>query len=250
MGTKLVLLRHGQSQWNLDNRFTGWVDVDITEQGRAEAREAGRQIKAAGLQFDVAFTSVLKRAIRTLYTALDELDQLWVPVHKSWRLNERHYGALTGLDKAETTAKHGEAQVKIWRRSYDIPPPPMDVNDPQHPRHDARYAGLDAQALPATESLKTTLERVLPYWHDAIAPQLKQGKTVLVTAHGNSLRALVKYLDGMSEAEVLELNIPTGIPLLYELDANLRPVSRRYLGDEAKVKAAAEAVAKQGQVKK
>jgi 2,3-bisphosphoglycerate-dependent phosphoglycerate mutase len=250
MSAKLVLLRHGQSQWNLDNRFTGWVDVDLTEQGRAEAREAGQQIKAAGLRFDIAFTSVLKRAVRTAWIALDELDQLWLPVERSWRLNERHYGALTGLDKAETTAKHGEAQVKIWRRSYDIPPPPMDANDPQHPRFDARYAGLDAQALPATESLKTTLERVLPYWHDAIAPQLKQGRTVLVAAHGNSLRALVKYLDDMSEAAVLELNIPTGIPLLYELDDALRPASRRYLGDEAKVKAAADAVAKQGQARK
>ncbi|MGH8458348.1 MAG: 2,3-bisphosphoglycerate-dependent phosphoglycerate mutase, partial [Nevskiales bacterium] len=179
---KLVLLRHGQSQWNLDNRFTGWVDVDITEQGSAEGREAGRQLKAEGLQFDVAFTSVLKRAIRTLWITLDELDQMWIPVHRSWRLNERHYGALTGLDKAETTARHGEAQVKIWRRSYDIPPPPLAESDPNHPRNDARYAGLDPLVLPATESLKTTLERVLPYWHDAIAPQLKQGKTVLVTA--------------------------------------------------------------------
>ena len=247
---KLVLLRHGQSQWNLDNRFTGWVDVDITDQGRAEAREAGRQIKAAGLKFDVAFTSVLKRAIRTLWIALDELDQMWIPVQRSWKLNERHYGALTGLDKAETTAKHGEEQVKIWRRSYDIPPPPMDVNDDGHPRFDARYAGIDPKALPATESLKTTLERVLPYWQEAIAPLLRQGKNVIVVAHGNSLRALVKYLDGMSEEEVLELNIPTGIPLLYELDAELRPVSKRYLGDAATVKAAADAVAKQGQAKK
>jgi 2,3-bisphosphoglycerate-dependent phosphoglycerate mutase len=247
---KLVLLRHGQSQWNLDNRFTGWVDVDITGQGRAEAVEAGCQLKAAGLRFDVAFTSVLKRAIRTLWIALDELDQMWIPVHRSWRLNERHYGALTGLDKAETTAKHGEAQVKLWRRSYDIPPPPLAESDPNHPRNDARYAGLDPRVLPATESLKLTLERVLPYWHDAIAPQLRQGRTVLVAAHGNSLRALVKYLDDISDADIIELNIPTGIPLLYELDAELRPVSRRYLGDEAAVKAAAEAVAKQASAKK
>ncbi len=248
MSSRLVLLRHGQSQWNLDNRFTGWVDVDITEQGRAEAREAGRQMRAEGLRFDVAHTSVLKRAIRTLWIALDELDQMWIPVHRSWRLNERHYGALTGLDKAETAAKHGEAQVKVWRRSYDIPPPPLAESDPNHPRNDARYAGLDPSVLPATESLKLTLERVLPYWHDAIAPQLRQGRTVLVAAHGNSLRALVKYLDGISDADITELNIPTGIPLLYELDANLRPASRRYLGDEAKVKAAAEAVANQASV--
>lgn len=247
---KLVLLRHGQSQWNLDNRFTGWVDVDITEQGRAEAREGGRQMKAEGLRFDVAYTSVLKRAIRTLWIALDELDQMWIPVHRSWRLNERHYGALTGLDKSETAKKHGEDQVKVWRRSYDIPPPPLAETDANHPRNDARYAGLDPLALPSTESLKTTLDRALPYWHDAIAPQLRQGKTVLVVAHGNSLRALAKYLDNLSEPEVIELNIPTGIPLLYELDDQLRPVGRRYLGDAAKVKAAAEAVAKQGQSKK
>jgi 2,3-bisphosphoglycerate-dependent phosphoglycerate mutase len=249
MPARLVLLRHGQSQWNLDNRFTGWVDVDITEQGRAEAREAGRQMRAEGLRFDVAHTSVLKRAIRTLWIALDELDQMWIPVHRSWRLNERHYGALTGLDKAETAARHGEAQVKIWRRSYDIPPPPLAERDPNHPRNDARYAGLDPSVLPATESLKLTLERVLPYWHDAIAPQLKQGRTVLGAAHGNSRRARVKYLDGISDADITELNIPTGIPLLYELGDDLRPRSRRYLGDEATVKAAAEAVAKQAQAK-
>ena len=250
MSVKLVLLRHGQSQWNLDNRFTGWVDVDITEQGRAEGRQAGQQMKAEGLRFDMAFTSVLKRAIRTLWIALDELDQMWIPVQRSWRLNERHYGALTGLDKAETTARHGEAQVKIWRRSYDIPPPPLAEDHKDHPRQDARYAALDPRVLPATESLKTTLDRVLPYWHDAIVPQLRQGKNVLIAAHGNSLRALVKYLDGMSEQEIVELNIPTGIPLLYELDRDLKVKSRRYLGDEAAVKAAAEAVAKQAQAKR
>ncbi len=247
---KLVLLRHGQSQWNLDNRFTGWVDVDITEAGRLEAVKAGQLMKAENLAFDVAYTSVLKRAIRTQETALAELDQLWIPVYKSWRLNERHYGALQGLDKAETTALHGEAQVKIWRRSYDVPPPPMDAADPGHPVHDRRYQTLDAAALPVTESLATTLDRVLPYWNDAIAPDLKAGKTVLVTAHGNSLRALYKYLNGISEAEILELNIPTGIPLLFELDATtLRPQSFRYLGDPEAAKRAAEAVANQASKK-
>ena len=231
MTHKLVLLRHGQSQWNLDNRFTGWVDVDITEAGKAEAVKAGELMKAEGLRFDVMHTSVLKRAIRTGYTALDVMDQLWIPVHKSWRLNERHYGALQGLDKAETTAKHGEAQVKVWRRSYDVPPPAMEVTDPGHPANDARYAGLDAAALPGTESLATTLTRVLPYWHDHIAPQLKAGQTVLVTAHGNSLRALYKYLTGVSEAEILEINIPTAIPLQFDLDAALKVKNYRYLGD-------------------
>ena len=250
MTHKLVLLRHGQSQWNLENRFTGWVDVDITEAGRAEAKAAGELLKAEGLRFDVAHTSVLKRAIRTLWTALDAMDQMWIPVHKTWRLNERHYGALQGLDKAETTAKHGEAQVKVWRRSYDIPPPPMEESDPGHPKNDPRYATLDARALPATESLATTLERVLPYWHDAIAPQLKSGQTVLVTAHGNSLRALYKYLTGMSEAEIVELNIPTGIPLLFELDDALNRVGHRYLGDPEAAKRAAEAVANQAKAKK
>ena len=231
MTRKLVLLRHGQSQWNLDNRFTGWVDVDITEAGRKEAANAGKLLREEGLQFDVAHTSVLKRAIRTLYTALDELDQMWIPVHKTWRLNERHYGGLQGLDKAETAAKHGDAQVKIWRRSYDIPPPPLGADDAGHPKFDRRYAQLDQNALPATESLATTLVRVLPYWNDAIAPQLKAGQTVLVTAHGNSLRALYKYLNNVSESAILELNIPTGIPLLFELDDELRVLSHRYLGD-------------------
>lgn len=246
MTHRLVLLRHGQSQWNLDNRFTGWVDVDITEKGRSEAQTAGQLMADEGLHFDVAYTSVLKRAIRTCWTALDTMDQLWVPMHKHWRLNERHYGALQGLDKAETTARHGEAQVKIWRRSYDIPPPPMATDDPGHPINDARYAGLDPRALPGTESLSTTLERVLPYWHDHIAPDLRAGKTVLVTAHGNSLRALYKYLNGLSEAEILELNIPTGIPLLFELDAALSVNAFRYLGDVEAARRAAEAVANQG----
>ncbi|MDQ1119127.1 MULTISPECIES: 2,3-diphosphoglycerate-dependent phosphoglycerate mutase [Pseudoxanthomonas] len=249
MSRTLVLLRHGQSEWNLSNRFTGWVDVDLTEQGRAEAAAAGKLMKDEGLKFDVAYTSVLKRAIHTLQGALKEMDQDWLPVHKSWRLNERHYGALQGLDKAETAAKHGEEQVKIWRRSYDIPPPPMEAADPGHPAQDRRYAMLDRNALPATESLATTLERVLPYWHDAIAPALKDGKTVLVTAHGNSLRALYKYLNHVSKEEILELNIPTGIPLLFELDDQLQVKSFRYLGDPEAAKRAAEAVANQGKAK-
>ena len=249
MTRKLVLLRHGQSQWNLENRFTGWVDVDLTAQGRAEAAAAGKVIREEGLRFDVAHTSTLKRAIRTLNLALGELDQDWLPVHKSWRLNERHYGALQGLDKAETAARHGEDQVKTWRRSYDIPPPPMAADDPGHPANDPRYAGLDRNALPATESLATTLERVLPYWHDAIAPDLKAGRTVLVAAHGNSLRALYKYLNEVSKEDILELNIPTGIPLLFELDDELRVQSYRYLGDPEAARRAAEAVANQGKAK-
>ncbi|MDO9452103.1 MAG: 2,3-diphosphoglycerate-dependent phosphoglycerate mutase [Stagnimonas sp.] len=249
MTIKLVLLRHGQSQWNLDNRFTGWVDVDITEAGKAEAVKAGELMKAEGLHFDCAHTSVLKRAIRTNYTALDVMDQMWIPVHKSWRLNERHYGALQGLDKAETTAKHGEAQVKIWRRSYDVPPPEMALTDAGHPANDPRYAKLDAAALPGTESLATTLVRVLPYWHDHIAPQLKAGQTILVTAHGNSLRALYKYLNDVAESAILEVNIPTAIPLLFELDANLKVLSHRYLGDPEAAKKAAEAVANQAKAK-
>lgn len=245
MHSKLVLLRHGQSQWNLENRFTGWVDVDLTEKGVAEAREAGRLMAAEGLQFDQAHTSLQKRAIRTLWLSLEELDQVWLPVNRAWRLNERHYGALQGLNKAETSAKHGEEQVHIWRRSYDIPPPAMALDDPGHPSHDRRYAHLDALALPATESLALTLERVLPYWHDAIAPALKTGKTVLVTAHGNSLRALVKYLDQVPDDEITSLNIPTGIPRLYNLDENLRPVDSRYLGDAEAAEKAAQAVANQ-----
>lgn len=249
MSRKLVLLRHGQSQWNLDNRFTGWVDVDITEQGRNEAFAAGQLMGEEGLQFDVAFTSVLLRAIRTQELALDALGQKWIPVHKSWRLNERHYGALQGLDKAETTAKHGEEQVKVWRRSYDVPPPPMDSDDDQHPCHDRRYADVDVHALPSTESLKTTLDRVLPYWVDAIAPALKADKTVLVTAHGNSLRALYKYLNNVSDEDIIALNIPTGIPLLFELNDDLGVISHRYLGDPEQVRLAAEAVANQAKKK-
>lgn len=243
---RLVVLRHGESQWNLENRFTGWTDVDLTEKGRAEAVEAGRLMKAEGLTFDLAYTSVLTRAIRTCWMALDEMDLLWIPVERSWRLNERHYGALQGLNKAETAARHGEAQVKIWRRSYDIPPPPLDADDPRHPSKDPRYAALAPSDLPATESLKLTVDRFLPYWHGTIAPAIRAGRRVLITAHGNSLRALVKYLDGISDDDIVELNIPTGVPLLYELDADLAPVSRRYLGDPEAARRAAAAVANQG----
>jgi len=246
---KLVLLRHGESSWNLENRFTGWTDVDLSPKGVEEAREAGRVLKEAGYAFDVAHTSLLRRAIRTLWLALDGLDQLWIPVRKTWRLNERHYGALQGLDKGETAAKFGEAQVKIWRRSYADPPPALTPEDPRNPGRDPRYAGLTPDILPLTESLKETVERVVPYWHDQIVPDLKAGKRVVVAAHGNSLRAMVKHLDGMSEEAIVELNIPTGIPLVYELDDDLRPVRHSYLGDPEKVKAAAEAVAKQGQRK-
>jgi 2,3-bisphosphoglycerate-dependent phosphoglycerate mutase len=241
----LVLLRHGQSQWNLENRFTGWVDVDVSARGMEEAVQAGELMKQEGLQFDVAHTSVLKRAIRTLWTALDVMDQMWIPVQRSWRLNERHYGALQGLDKAQMTAQHGEAQVKIWRRSYDVPPPPMPASDPGHPKHDRRYKDVDPKLLPSTESLKTTLERVLPYWHEAIAPQLTAGQAVLVAAHGNSLRALYKYLNHVPDDEIVELNIPTGIPLRFELDAALRVRTFGYLGDPEAAKQAAEAVARQ-----
>ncbi len=242
----LLLLRHGQSQWNLDNRFTGWVDVDLTEQGIAEARQAGRLLAESDIEFDLAHTSVLKRAIRTLWLVLDEMDRMWLPVQRSWRLNERHYGALQGLNKAETAAQHGEDQVKIWRRSYDIPPPSMSADDPGHPAADPRYATLDRRVLPGTESLKLTLERVLPYWFDAIAPQLRDGRNVLVTAHGNSLRALYKFLLGVSDADILEVNIPTGMPLRFELDARLEVTDYGYLGDAEAVAAAAAAVANQG----
>ncbi len=245
MSSQLVLLRHGQSQWNLENRFTGWVDVDLTEQGETEARAAGRLLADEGLCFDVALTSLLKRAIKTLWIALDELGQVWVPVERAWRLNERHYGALQGLDKAETTAKHGEEQVQLWRRSYDTAPPAMDNEDPGHPRFDVRYAHLDARTLPATESLATTLDRVLPYWHDAIAPRLRGGQTVLVTAHGNSLRALVKYLENVPDDTITGLNIPTGIPRLYQLNDDLSVAESRYLGDAAAAEAAARNVANQ-----
>ncbi len=245
MSTRLVLLRHGQSQWNLENRFTGWVDVDITEQGAAEAKQAGELLKAEGFEFDLVFTSVLKRAIRTMWTVLDELDQMWVPVTRSWRLNERHYGGLQGLNKAETAAKHGDEQVTIWRRSFDIPPPEMSQDDPEHPCHDRRYAHLDPHLLPGAESLKLTLDRVLPYWDDAIVPHIHDGKTVLIVAHGNSLRALVKYLDNISDEDIIGVNIPTGVPLVYELGEGLEVLSKGYLGDAEAIKAAAEAVANQ-----
>lgn len=249
MSGRLVFLRHGQSTWNLENRFTGWTDVDLTEQGRSEAAEAGRLLSAEGLRFDAAFTSVLKRAIRTLWITLDTLDQMWIPVERSFRLNERHYGALQGLDKAETVARHGAEQVLVWRRSYDIPPPAMAHDDPGHPRFDARYARVPVADLPTTESLKDTLARVEPYWHARIAPELAAGRNVLVVAHGNSLRALVKMLDGMSDAEVVEFNIPTGVPILYDLDENLQSRGRRFLGDPEAVARAAEAVRRQTEAK-
>jgi len=242
---KLLLLRHGQSIWNLENLFTGWVDVDLSEQGRQEAQEAGRLLKAEGIAFDIAFTSVLKRAIRTLWMALDEMDLMWLPVERTWRLNERHYGSLQGLNKTQTVEKHGAEQVKIWRRSYDIPPPPLPQTDPGHPRFDRRYGNVPTGELPSAESLKDTLARVLPFWNARIAPELLMGRNVLVAAHGNSLRAIVKMLDQMSDAAIVELNIPTGVPLLYTLDANLKPLSSRYLGDAEAVKARAEAVARQ-----
>jgi 2,3-bisphosphoglycerate-dependent phosphoglycerate mutase len=242
---KLVLLRHGESQWNQENRFTGWVDVPLSEKGTEEAHAAARLIDAEGLRFDVAFTSVLRRAIKTLHIVLEDLEQLWVPEHKSWRVNERMYGALQGLNKAETAARHGEAQVKIWRRSYDTPPPPLSADDPSWPGRDPRYAGLRPEELPAAECLKDTVARFLPYWQETIAPAIRAGKRVILVAHGNSLRALVKHLDGISDADIVELNIPTGVPLLYELDDELRPLSRRYLGDEAAAQAKAQAVANQ-----
>jgi 2,3-bisphosphoglycerate-dependent phosphoglycerate mutase len=243
MAGKLVLCRHGQSIWNLENLFTGWTDVDLTEQGLKEAADAGRQLNDLGLSFDVAFTSVLKRAIRTLWLILDEMDLMWIPVERSWQMNERHYGALQGLNKAETTAQHGAEQVHIWRRSYDVPPPPLDETDERHPRFERKYAGVDN--LPATESLKTTLERVSPYWQDRIVPQLAAGKNVLVAAHGNSLRALVKMLDGISDEDITEFNIPTGVPILYKLDDEMNAVSREFIGDPEAIKKATEAVAQQ-----
>jgi 2,3-bisphosphoglycerate-dependent phosphoglycerate mutase len=241
----VVLLRHGESTWNKENRFTGWTDVDLTDKGRQEAAEAGRLLKAEGLSFDIAFTSVLKRAIRTCWITRDEMDLLWIPVEKSWRLNERHYGGLQGLNKAETTAQHGEAQVMIWRRSYDIPPPPLDPGDPRHPSRDPRYASVAPRDLPLTESLKDTVARFLPYWHETIAPAIRSGKRVLIAAHGNSLRALIKYLDLISEDDIVGLNVPTGIPLVYELDGELKSRGSRYLGDPEAAKRAADAVAKQ-----
>jgi 2,3-bisphosphoglycerate-dependent phosphoglycerate mutase len=243
---KVTLLRHGESAWNRENRFTGWTDVDLSDAGREEARRAGRLLRDGRFGFDVAYTSVLKRAVRTLWIALDELDLMWIPVHNSWRLNERHYGALQGLNKAETAAKFGEKQVLEWRRSYDIPPPALEPDDARHPRNDPRYAALHESELPLTESLKDTVARFLPYWNGTIAPAVKSGKRVLIAAHGNSLRALVKYLDQMDESKIMELNIPTGRPLVYELDAGLKPIRSYYLGDQAELQAAMHAVASQG----
>jgi 2,3-bisphosphoglycerate-dependent phosphoglycerate mutase len=242
---RLVLLRHGESTWNKENRFTGWTDVDLSDKGREEAREAGRLMSAEKYEFDVAYTSVLKRAIRTLWIALDELDMMWIPVHRSWRLNERHYGGLQGLNKAETAAKFGEEQVKVWRRSYDTPPPSLTYEDPRHPSHDRRYAELKRGEVPLTESLKDTVGRFLPHWHDVIAPGIKAGKRVLIVAHGNSLRALVKHLENMSDEAIVGLNIPTGIPLVYQLNDELKPLTKYYLGDQAAAEAKAAAVANQ-----
>lgn len=246
---KLVLLRHGESVWNKENLFTGWTDVDLSAKGVEEAKESGRVLRKEGYVFDVAFTSVQKRAIKTLWLALEEMDQMWIPIHNSWRLNERHYGALQGLNKAQTAAKYGEAQVKIWRRSYDVPPPALTADDPRYPGKDPRYANLRPEDLPLTECLKDTVARTLPYWHETIAPAVKSGKRVIVAAHGNSLRGLVKYLDNVSEREIVELNIPTGIPLVYELDDQLKPLRHDYLGDPEAVQKATQAVADQAKRK-
>lgn len=246
---KLVLVRHGQSTWNLENRFTGWTDVDLTDLGNAEAREAGKLLREGGYDFDIAYTSVLKRAIKTLNIIQEEMDLEWIPAIRAWQLNERHYGSLQGLNKAEMAEKFGEAQVKIWRRSYDVPPPPLELTDNRHPRFDRRYASLTPEQLPATESLKITLERVLPYWHSTLALEIKSGKRVLIVAHGNSIRALVKYLDNISDAEITELNIPTGLPLVYELEDELKPIQHYYLGDPEAAAKKAAAVANQGKAK-
>ncbi|RPI25211.1 MAG: 2,3-diphosphoglycerate-dependent phosphoglycerate mutase [Chloroflexota bacterium] len=246
---KLVLVRHGQSTWNLENRFTGWTDVGLSDLGAQEAHTAGQLLRDNGFEFDLAYTSVLRRAIKTLWIIMEEMGLEWIPVTRAWELNERHYGALQGLNKAEMAAKFGEAQVKIWRRSYDVPPPPLEWDDERHPRFDRRYAGLSKEELPSSESLKLTVARMLPYWHNVIAPVVKTGKRVLIAAHGNSLRALVKYLDNISDEAIPELNIPTGIPLIYELDSDLRPVKSYYLGDEEAIRKAAEAVANQGKAK-
>ena len=246
---KLVLIRHGESVWNQENRFTGWQDVDLSEKGRAEALKGGRALKERGFVFEICYTSVLKRAIKTLHLALEELDQMWLPVHKDWRLNERHYGALQGLNKAETAARHGEDQVKIWRRSYDVPPPPMDTKDPRHPSHDLRYKDVNPALLPNQESLKDTVARFLPLWNDTIAPMVKSGKKVLIVAHGNSLRALMQHLENMSPEEIMGVNMPTGIPMLYELDKDLKVIKKEFIGDPDEVRAAIEAVANQGKAK-
>ena len=249
MTGKLILVRHGQSTWNVDNKFTGWHDVDLTSLGREEAVQAGRELIVERFEPQIAFTSVLKRAIRSLWLILDTMDRMWIPVERSWRLNERHYGALQGLDKVQTVEKHGEAQVKIWRRSYDIPPPALDFDDPRHPRFDPRYADVGVGLLPASESLKDTLARALPLWESRIVPELRAGKNVLVVAHGNSLRGLVKMLDMMSESDIVEFNIPTGIPILYELDEQIQPSYRRFLGDPTVLAAAQEAVRRQADKK-
>lgn len=246
---KVVLLRHGESTWNRENRFTGWTDVDLSEKGVEEGRKAGRVMKENGLSFDLAYTSVLKRAIKTLNIALEEMDLLWIPVIKNWRLNERHYGSLQGLNKSETAAQHGEEQVKIWRRSYDIPPPALNLTDSRHPANSPAYKALDKKDIPATECLKDTVARFIPYWEKVIAPDIKSGKKVIIAAHGNSLRALVKYLDNISDKDILELNIPTGMPLVYELDTDLRPIKSYYLGDPEEVAKAMAAVANQGKSK-
>jgi len=246
---RIVLLRHGESVWNRENRFTGWTDVDLSDRGREEARRAGQLLRDDGFVFDVAYTSVLKRAIKTLWIALEEMDLMWIPIHNSWRLNERHYGALQGLNKAETAAKFGDAQVLQWRRSYDVPPPALEPGDRRSPAGDPRYRELSADQVPATECLKDTVARFLPYWHGTIAPAVKAGRRVVIAAHGNSLRALVKYLDEIADDAIVELNIPTGIPLVYELDDDLRPVKHWYLGDPAAVAAAAQAVANQGKAR-
>ena len=246
---KLVLVRHGQSTWNLENRFTGWTDVGLTDLGRQEAQEAGKLLREGGYVFDVAYTSVLRRAIQTLWAVLQEMNLEWIPVTKAWQLNERHYGSLQGLNKAEMAEKFGEAQVKIWRRSYDVPPPALELEDERHPRFDPRYASLTPEEIPATESLKITLERVLPYWHSTLTPAIKSGQSVIIAAHGNSIRALVKYLDDISEAEITELNIPTGLPLVYELDEELKPIKNYYLGDPEEAAKKAAAVANQAKVK-
>ncbi|MES2068990.1 MAG: 2,3-diphosphoglycerate-dependent phosphoglycerate mutase [Pseudomonadota bacterium] len=246
---KIVLMRHGESTWNLDNRFTGWTDVDLTEKGVAEARQAGQVLKEAGFSFDLAYTSVLKRAIRTLWVTLDEMDMMWLPVLNDWRLNERHYGALQGLNKAETAAKYGDEQVLVWRRSYDTPPMPLEENDPRTSYGDPRYAGLQRAQIPLTECLKDTVERVMPAWDDSIAPAIRAGKRIIISAHGNSLRALIKMLDGISDADIVNLNIPNGQPLVYELDADLKPIRHYYLGDQSAIEAALQAVASQGKAK-
>ncbi len=247
--TKLVLVRHGESEWNKENRFTGWTDVELSEKGRAEAQEAGQLLKKEGFSFDFAYTSVLKRAIHTLWNILDQVNQQWLPVEKSWKLNERHYGALQGLDKAETAAKYGDEQVKLWRRGFAITPPALEKSDERFPGHDPRYAKLAESELPATESLAITIDRVVPYWTNVIKPRVASGEKVIIAAHGNSLRALVKYLDNMSEDEILELNIPTAVPLVYEFDENMKPLRRYYLGDQDAIAAKAAAVANQGKAK-